>query len=124
MAKCTYCGSETGLYTNGARVCLKCAGLWEIKRKPPAPSFEIQSILHCELVTATRQVVEATREFNEVAGQFPSGLPHPDGAQRIKNASNVLSAARQEMAAHNRLSDYLNRGIVPDDLKRALANTA
>jgi hypothetical protein len=59
-------------------------------------------------------------------GQFPSGLPHPDGFQRIKNASNVLSAARQQMAAaHNRFSDYLNRGIVPDDLKKSkFTNTA
>ena len=126
MAKCTNCGSETGLYSNSAPICLKCAGLWETKRKPPAPSLEIRSILHCELITATRRAVEATREFNEVVGQFPSGLPHLDGAQRVKNASNKLAVARKEMAtAHNRLNDYLGRGIVPDDLKTSrLANTA
>src|SRR6266404_997113 len=50
--------------------------------------------------------------------KVPSGLQHPDGAQRIKNASNKLSLARKEMAtAHNRLNDYLSRGIVPEDLK-------
>ena len=54
-----------------------------------------------------------------VLDQIPSGLPQPDGAQRIKNASHALSIARKEMAtAHNRLNDYLSRGIVPDDLKQ------
>ena len=52
--------------------------------------------------------------------QFPSGLAHPDGVQRIKNASNALTIARREMAtAHSRLNDYLSRGIVPEDLKRS-----
>jgi hypothetical protein len=52
--------------------------------------------------------------------QFPSGLPYPDGVQRIKNASNKLNLARKAMAtAHNRLNDYLSRGIVPEDLKRS-----
>ena len=44
--------------------------------------------------------------------------PHPDGVHRIKNASNKLTAARKEMGtAHNRLDDFLSRGVVPDDLK-------
>jgi hypothetical protein len=60
------------------------------------------------------------REFDEVLDQFPSGIPNPDGVQRIKNASNKLSMARKEMAsAHSRLNDYLSRGIVPSDLKRS-----
>jgi hypothetical protein len=51
--------------------------------------------------------------------QFPSGLPHPDGSQQVQNASAALAAARQDlMKAHNRLNDYLGRGIVPDDLKQ------
>lgn len=126
MAKCTSCGSETGLYSNGAPICLKCAGLWETKRKPPAPSLEVRSILHSELIRATKRAAEATREFNQVVGQFPGGLPEPNGAQQIQNASNALTIARKEMAtAHNRLNDFLNRGVVPEDLKRSgLAHTA
>ena len=47
-----------------------------------------------------------------------SGLPHPDGSQRIKNASVGLSMARKGvLKAHTRLNDYLGRGIVPEDLK-------
>ena len=50
--------------------------------------------------------------------QSPSGLPHPDGVQRIKNASDELSIARKEMTrAYARLTDYVERGIVPEDLK-------
>jgi hypothetical protein len=35
----------------------------------------------------------------------PSGLPQPDGTQLIK--------------AHNRLSDYIGCGIVPEDLEKS-----
>jgi hypothetical protein len=73
-----------------------------------------------DLLGATAHTREAARLFDETIGQFPSGLPHPDGVQRIKNASNKLSLARKEMGtAHNRLNDYLSRGIVPVDLKRS-----
>ena len=46
----------------------------------------------------------------------PSGLPHPDGAQRIQNASLELSAARAEMEkADSRLNLYPSRGVLTDD---------
>jgi hypothetical protein len=52
-------------------------------------------------------------------GQFPSGLPYPDGAQRIKNASTNLTLARREMMrAHTRLNDFIERRVVPEDLKK------
>jgi hypothetical protein len=67
----------------------------------------------------TAKKVEAFRKFEATMLHFPSGLQHPDGVQRIKNASNELSSARAEVArAYARLADYLDRGIVPDDLKR------
>jgi len=119
MAKCTNCGSETGLYSNRAPICPKCAELWETSRKPPALSLEIRSILHSELITATKRALEATREFDNIAGQS-SGLPEAESAQQITNASNALTIARKEMsAAHNRLNDFLSRGIVPEDLKQS-----
>jgi hypothetical protein len=59
-------------------------------------------------------------EFDATLGQFPSGLPHPEGAQQIKSASQNLTIARKAlMKAHNRLSNYQDRGIVPEDLKRS-----
>jgi hypothetical protein len=120
MAGCSRCGAETELYNGGVPLCVKCSRLCEAKRKPPTPTKDIRAILFQDLLGATARNNEALREFDEVSGQFPSGLPHPDGVQRIKNASNALSVARKEMAtAHNRLSDYLDRGIIPDDLKRS-----
>jgi hypothetical protein len=91
-----------------------------VKSKPSPTAQEIRNTLFQDLLGATARNGEAMREFDEVMGQFPSGLPYPDGVQRIKNASNNLSVARKEMAtAHNRLNDYLNRGIAPEDLKRS-----
>jgi len=44
---------------------------------------------------------------------------HPDGVERIHNASRERDTARKEMmAAHNRLNDFNELGIVPEDLKR------
>jgi hypothetical protein len=46
-------------------------------------------------------------------------MPHSDGTQRIKNVSRQLSLARAELiAAHDRLSKFLERGIIPDDFKQ------
>jgi len=40
--------------------------------------------------------------------------------RRIKDASNELTLARKEMmTAHKRLNDFIERGIVPDDLERS-----
>jgi hypothetical protein len=52
--------------------------------------------------------------------RIPSFIPHPDGTQRIHNASHQLTEARNAMMkAHHRLNDYLERDIVPKDLKRS-----
>jgi len=81
---------------------------------------EIRATLLQDLLGATAHTRDAARLFDETIDQCPSGLPHPDGAQFIKNASNKLSLARKEMGtAHNRLNDYLSRGIVPEDLKQS-----
>jgi hypothetical protein len=119
MARCAYCKTETQLFDNEVPICLKCSeGI--NKPKPSAAAQEIRATLLKELQRATKRNSEAIREFEAVIDLFPSGLPQPDGVQRIKIASNALSIARKEMAtAHNRLSDFLNRGIVPDELKRS-----
>jgi hypothetical protein len=118
MAQCAHCNTETYLYQGGVPICIKCSDLWEAKRKPPAATQDIRTTLFQNLLGAMARNSEALKDFEEVMGQFPSGLPHPDGVQTIKNASNKLSVARKEMGtAHNRLNNYLSRGIVPEDLK-------
>lgn len=115
MTECAYCKSETQLYDNGVAVCLKC---FEVKRQPPNRD-QILTNLVGRIAEATAQVSTASHIFSDVISKFPSGLPHPDGVQRIKNASTELAVARKEMMkAHTRLNDFVERGIVPDDLKR------
>src|SRR5258708_17586792 len=111
MERCAFCKTEeTMLFESG--VCLKCADA-RTKRKPAATAQEVRTLLFQDLLGAAARNSDALRDFDEVTGQIPSGLPSPDGAQRIKNASNTLSIARKDMAtAHHRLSDYLDRGIV------------
>jgi hypothetical protein len=73
-----------------------------------------------ESVEATVRVNAALRAFNEVLNQFPSGLPHSDVAHLIQDASRKLIVARKAMGRSNtRLNDYLDRGIVPEDLMRS-----
>ncbi|MEO8050077.1 MAG: hypothetical protein ABI833_06635 [Acidobacteriota bacterium] len=58
-------------------------------------------------------------EFDTVMKDIPSGLPDPDGTQRIHNASHRMKIAREAMTnAQATLYDYLVRGIEPEDLKR------
>jgi hypothetical protein len=118
MAKCTDCGSETELYSSGVPICVKCSDAREAKRKPPATEQQVRTTLLQDVLEMTARVEEATRQFNDFM-QIPSGLPHPDGVQRIKDASHKLSIARNElMKAHSRLNEHIERGIVPEDLKR------
>ena len=117
MAQCAYCRAETFLYDSGVAICIKCADAREAKQ-PPSDE-QVRRLLTEERIVATARTNAALREFNDVMGQLPSGLPHPDGTQRIQNASRKLIAARKEMGrADNRLNDFDNRGIIPEDLKR------
>ena len=119
MAACEHCGAETEMYSGGVPLCVKCSDLWEAKRKPPATTQQISSTLLQDVIELTARVEEATRQFNAVM-QIPSGLPHPDGVQRIKNASSKLSIARNElMKAHSRLDEHVSGTVVPDDLRKS-----
>jgi hypothetical protein len=120
MARCIYCAAATEMYVSQVPTCLNCCSERpKEKRKPPAREQQIRAVLVDCLVEATARTSAASQAFNMVMGQFPSGLPHPDGSQQVQKASAALAAARKElMRAHNRLNDYLGRGIVPDDLKQ------
>jgi hypothetical protein len=85
---------------------------------PICPDCSVREILTQEVLETTAHKAETFKTFEAIMLQSPSGLPHTDGVQRIKNASNELSIARKEMAqAYARLGDYVERGIVPKDLK-------
>jgi hypothetical protein len=120
MARCAYCKTETLSYVSGVPVCLECANEREAKHKQLEIERQIRTILIHDVTEATELAHAASEAFDAIMADVPSGLPHPDGTQRIHNASRKLSAARTEMmTAHRRLHAFLDRGIIPEDLKKA-----
>lgn len=102
MAQCAYCKTETFLYDGGVPICLECAKVGDVK--PVPPDERIRTILMRDLLQATARSKAMSEEFSDVMGNIPSGLPQPDGTQRIHNVSRQLSAAREEvMKAHTDL---------------------
>jgi hypothetical protein len=119
MEACSFCQAPTELYDGGVPVCVKCSEARDQKRKPPNSETQTLRVLYHDLEAATARAKAATAAFEAVTREIPSGIPRPDGTQRIYNASREVSVARVElMRAHNRLNDYLGRGILPDDLKQ------
>jgi hypothetical protein len=120
MATCAHCKTqETQLYENGVPICLDCAD-GRIKTKSPATDQQVRATLLQNVFELTARNEQAMEEFETATGQIPSGLPHPDGVQRIKNASAKLATARQElMKAHRRLDEHIHRGSVPEALRQA-----
>ena len=118
MAECAYCQAVTFLYYGGVPVCINCAEAHEAKRKPPSPDRHVRTTLLQEFLEATARAHAASEAFSAIMADVPSALPHPDGTQRIHNASRELSAARKEvMKANARLNDFLGQGIIPEELK-------
>jgi hypothetical protein len=118
METCAYCKSqETELFENGVAVCIGCMNSREAKAKTREPSRNIRPYLIEALCKTSAEAHHADRELNQAIGEL-SGLHQPDGAERVNSASLKLSAARKNMwEAHNRLSEFFSRGIVPEDLK-------
>jgi len=78
---------------------------------------EVLRIMQSDTDSAKRLLKHATRVFDSMVCEIPSGIPYPDGVQRIKNASRELSAARSALnTAVERQSAFVLHGTVPDDL--------
>ena len=112
MARCAYCKSkETELYENGAPICLSCVE-FNHDRGSGVRAALVKALSEAKLLTDS-----AFAEFTAIISDIPSGMPPPDGVQRLHNASAKLTVARHKMnEAHTRLHNYLERGIVPEDL--------
>jgi hypothetical protein len=112
MAPCAYCRKETELYDGGTPVCVACA---DARASQPS----LAATLRKELAAATERAEAANATFHALMRDIPSNVPHPDGGQRLHNASRELTVARQAMMeATLRLNDFLNHGTIPEDLKR------
>ena len=78
----------------------------------------IRRLLEDQFQTAVKQRDAASAYFDQVRLQSPSGLPHPDGAQRIAKASAEYSTAlRAVTRAVQRIADFQIHQIVPEDLR-------
>jgi hypothetical protein len=85
--------------------------------EPLANLERVHNRLERDLKAASERAAAASAAFLAVTSQVPSGLPHPDGTQRIRNISHELTFARTElMRAHSRLDAFLVSGVAPDDL--------
>jgi hypothetical protein len=78
----------------------------------------VHDVLKDEFEAAKRRMNIASLKFNEVVRDIPSGLPHPDGTQRIHNVGRELADAREKLAAAIiRLNDFVSHEVVPEDLR-------
>ena len=78
---------------------------------------EILHILRTQLSLAERRRDVAADHFREITGDVPSGIPDPDGVERIQRASQDYRSALVEAAtAFARLNDFLIHGTIPPDL--------
>ena len=78
----------------------------------------VRKILADQFEAAVKRRNFASAHFDEVRKDLPSGLPHPDGTQRIAKASAEYVAALRDVGrAVQRIADFQSRGIVPEDLK-------
>ena len=125
MSPCSRCRTLTDLCINGFPICPDCAGCAP-ERQPYLVRTNNESIrasLIEKLAAASARAYEASEHFNQVIDDIPSGLPHPDGTQRIHNASRALSDARREMLeAHKRLHAFLTDEEDQARLKTLRAN--
>jgi len=79
--------------------------------------------LRAELDRTHDEYVRAKERFYEIAGQAPTGLPHPDGTRRVENAARVQATAMLDYAkAIHRFNDFVLDGTIPEELKNAPEN--
>jgi len=90
---------------------------------PQLPDFvdplEIRHMLEDEFEVAQQRRIAASKRYLEVVSDIPSGIPQPDGTDRIRQVSAEYNASREAATeAMKRLSDFLIRGIIPAELQR------
>jgi hypothetical protein len=115
---CALCQSEAKVAIDGVPLCESCSSKPESEIEKLRTARQIRASLHREILESTARARAASEALSAIMGDIPSGLPQPDGSQRIQNAAHALAAARNEvMKAHSRLEEYLARGVVPGDFE-------
>jgi len=84
---------------------------------------EIRHLLEDDFDAAQQRRIAASKRYTEIMSDIPSGIPQPDGTDRIRQASGEYKASRDAATeAMKRLSDFLIRGIIPAELARKPAS--
>lgn len=118
MTICAFCESEAERAIDGVPICKGCCGKPEGEIRRLRMDRQIRATLHREVLASTARANAASEELSAIMGDIPSGLPQPDGSQRIQNAAHALRAARNAvMQAHSRLDEFLAHGVVPADFE-------
>ena len=79
---------------------------------------EILNRLLDELAKARENARLANEAFQALMKDIPSGLPHPDGVQRIHSVSAENAQARKNLeTARVRLQQFQAYGYIPPDLR-------
>ncbi len=74
----------------------------------------ILTLLRDEFNRSKDSLNVASEHFDAVIREAPGGIPYPDGSQRIRDASKMLSDARDRfLEATSRLNRFIVDGIVP-----------
>ena len=80
---------------------------------------EVADRLRAELQRAESQYKLSQAEFSFVLSDIPSGLPQPDGTQRIHNAARDYHTSREAFqTALDRFNDFILRGKIPGRPRR------
>lgn len=78
----------------------------------------IEAILRDEVERAKRAYQQAHTDFHGVTADIPSGLPEPDGTDRIRNAGNVYRSTMNIYSdALREFNNFVTDGVIPDRLK-------
>ena len=118
MGQCIHCKAEVELSRGDVPICANCLAKRESEYNPAPTESEIRDALQAELLAAALRTLEAGEALKSLTREIPSGLPHPDGTQRILNASREVTESRYEMMkAHRRVSEFIEHGTVPEHLK-------
>ena len=117
VARCSYCGRETELHEAGVATCPACDN--RLRMVGPGKVRSVHAELNQDLAEATAELDLVTVAYNQVIDDIPSGLPHPDGVQRLCSILQKLLVARERFdRAHSRLVGFLDTGTIPPDLSR------
>jgi hypothetical protein len=107
MAQCAYCKAETEMYFNQVPVCVACSERQDAAKRPPLDESQLRARLMQELIATSARAKNASEALLLLMKDTPGGLPHPDGAQRIQNASRELSSLARKWKKRIRGSTFI-----------------